>query len=251
MGDRREKGSSVKILILETGIPPEGLDKSHGTYPDMFRAMLSPQIPGLETIDWRVDQAPLAEAPVGEVDGLLVTGSPAGVYDDHDWIAPLEDCVRQAVASGKPVVGICFGHQLMARAYGGRVEKSARGWGTGIHTYEVIGAAPFMAGEKPARIACAVSHQDQVIEPPATAVRLGGSAFCPYGILSYSGGRAVSFQMHPEFTHDYAEALMSLRSDRIPDDVRALAMPSLAHGSDRSLIARWIANFFLAAGDRS
>jgi len=233
----------MKIAIIETGIPPEGLDKAYGTYPDMFRAMLAPYLPGLQTTDHPVyDDGDLPE--LHSADGFLVTGSPAGVYEDRDWIEPLAAFIRDAIEADKPVAGICFGHQIMAHALGGIVRKSEKGWGAGIHTYEMIETAPFMTGEALPRIACAVSHQDQVIEAPADSVRLGGSPFCPNGILSYAGGKGLSFQMHPEFTHDFALALMELRSDSIPDEVRSLARPGLAHGSDRETIARWIAAFF-------
>ncbi|GGC98303.1 type 1 glutamine amidotransferase [Aquisalinus flavus] len=233
----------MKIAIIETGMPPEGLDEAHGTYADMFRAMLAPYFPALETTDYPVYRTGDLPDP-GAADGFLITGSPAGVYEDHDWIEPLAAFIRTAIAAETPVAGICFGHQIMAHAFGGTVRKSEKGWGAGIHTYEMIETAPYMVGEALPRIACAVSHQDQVIDAPANAVRLGGSAFCPNGILSYAGGRGLSFQMHPEFTHDYALALLELRSDRIPDEVRSLARPGLAHGSDRETIARWIATFF-------
>lgn len=240
----------MKLAILETGLPPEGLDAEHGSYPDMFRAMLAPLMPGLETVDYRVCDGAGLPRP-DDFDGFLVTGSPAGVYEDHDWIAPLEDFIRAVHAAKRPMVGICFGHQVIASALGGRVEKSTKGWGAGVHTYEVVGEAVFMAADRPARLACAVSHQDQVVEPPAGARRIAGSPFCPYGILEYRDGPALSIQAHPEFTHDFARALMDLRSDRIPQEVRALAGPSLSNGSDRGLLARWIARFYSAAGDAS
>src|SRR5690606_28142769 len=112
-----------------------------------------------------------------DFDGLLITGSPAGVYEDHVWIAPLEHLVRETAKAGKPQVGICFGHQLMAKAFGGEVRKSDKGWGVGVHHYDVTADTPWMAPMQ-GKISCAVSHQDQVIAPPPGAKVIAGSDFC-------------------------------------------------------------------------
>lgn len=232
----------MHIRILETGAPPDPLDKEFGDYPAMFERLLAPIAPGFSFSASAVHKG--APMPVlSEFDGLLITGSAAGVYEGHDWIAPSENLVRRAVKAGMPVVGICFGHQLMAQAFGGKVEKSGKGWGVGVHAYDVSGAADWMAPAS-VRIACTVSHQDQVIEPPKGARVLAGSDFCPYAVLEYAEGPAISFQPHPEFAHDYAEALMRLRRGRIPESAVDAGLPTLKGHSDRGLIARWIVEFF-------
>ena len=156
---------------------------------------------------------------------------------------PSRSVVRAAARGGKPQAGICFGHQLMAQAFGGKVEKSEKGWGVGVHLYHVHEAAPFMAPLKQ-EIACAVSHQDQVVAPPEGARVLAGSRFCPNGALAYAQGPAVSFQMHPEFGHDFAGDLLNARSDRIPEGVAETALESLKGSSDRDLLGEWVVNFF-------
>jgi len=233
----------MHIHILETGEPPAPLNQQFGGYPAMFERILAPFHSKFSFSTTAVHKG-AALPPLSEFDGFLITGAPVGVYENHDWIAPLEEFIRRAASTRKPVVGICFGHQLMAQAFGGKVEKSAHGWGVGVHHYDVTARAPWMAPAS-AKISCAVSHQDQVIEPPEGARILGGSDFCPNGVLEYAQGPAVSLQPHPEFTHDYAAALLRLRKDRMPaerfDDGRA----SLKAGSERNLIAQWIGNFFI------
>jgi GMP synthase-like glutamine amidotransferase len=179
----------------------------------------------------------------GAFDALLVTGSAAAVYEGHPWIAPAKELVRAAVGAGRPTVGICFGHQLMAEAFGGRVEKSPRGWGVGRHVYEVVAVEDWMR-PAPSQISCAVSHQDQVVAAPAGARLLARSQFCPIAALAYADGPAMSLQMHPEFAHDYARALLDARKGRIPEAARCAAFESLALRSDRALIALWIRRFF-------
>lgn len=232
----------MHIRILETGAPPESLKSQFGDYRAMFERLLGPDGPDFSfSSSAAFEGAP--PPPLAEFDGLLISGSPAGVYEGHAWIKPAEDLVRRAAAAGKPVVGICFGHQLMAQAFGGQVEKSHKGWGVGVHAYNVIGDAPWMAPRQ-LRVACMAFHQDQVVAPPEGAETIAASEFCPHAILKYAQGPAISFQSHPEFTHEYAEALLRMRRDRVPAERVEDALRSLDGRSDRGLMARWIDNFF-------
>jgi GMP synthase-like glutamine amidotransferase len=234
----------MRIAIIETGAPPEQLAAKHPTYPKMMERMLSPLAPGLSFATYRVFADGALPRPA-DFDGLLITGSAAGVYEDHDWIAPLEALVRAAAAAGKPQVGICFGHQLMAQAFGGEVTKSGKGWGVGVHRYDVTAEAPWMTPGQ-GKITCAVSHQDQVTAPPPGAKTLGGSDFCEHGVLAYAQGPAISFQMHPEFDHAYASDLIGVRRNRFGETLSDEGLASLKNGSDRGLLAQWIVNFFTA-----
>jgi GMP synthase-like glutamine amidotransferase len=232
----------MRIAIIETGAPPEQLNGKHPTYPKMMERLLSPLAPHLSFTTYptfRDGSLPAA----ADFDGMLITGSPAGVYEDHPWIAPLENLIRDAAAAGKPQVGICFGHQLMSQAFGGEVRKSDKGWGVGVHHYDVTADAPFMSPQQ-GRISCAVSHQDQVTAPPPGAKILAGSGFCEYGALAYAQGPAISFQMHPEFEHDYAADLIGIRRNRFGEALSEQGLDTLKKGSDRGVIARWIVNFF-------
>src|SRR4051812_19780183 len=128
----------TKIGILKTGRPPKPAIERFGTYPQMFEQLLGEDAYAWRTYD--VDGGELPATPT-ECDGYLITGSSAGVYEDLPWIAPAEDFLR--AAKGKAaLVGVCFGHQLMAQAFGGKVIKSPKGWGVGEHVYEVMADEP-------------------------------------------------------------------------------------------------------------
>ncbi|MBI1366307.1 MAG: type 1 glutamine amidotransferase [Alphaproteobacteria bacterium] len=212
----------------------------------MMARMLAPLAPG-----FRYKTYPLVEgAPfpaVSSIDGAIITGSPYGVYEDHEWLGPLEGFIRDMAAAGKPNVGVCFGHQAMAKAFGGHVVKSDKGWGAGVHDYEVRREEDWM---RPAarRLSCVVSHQDQVVAPPLGARVIAGSDFTPYGALAYAQGPAISFQMHPEFDADFSAALFRAREGRMPAETVEAALESLAKPTDRRLIAEWIVNFYHLSG---
>ncbi len=230
----------MKLIIAETGVPPEALGTDWGTYPQMFEAMFT-RAGATFDVDTRNVMAGDVLPEPGSDHALLVTGSPMGVYEDHDWIPGLESAVRSWAEAERPVLGICFGHQLIAKAFGARVEKSDKGWGVGVHTYEVVDDTPW--GEGPSRFSCAVSHQDQVLEAPQGFSRIAGSAFCPFGALAHDTLPVLTFQMHPEFDHSFAAALMDLRSDRISAERSDLGQASLRNESNRADIARWMRGF--------
>ncbi len=233
----------MQIRILVTGEPPEPLKSQFGDYPAMFERLLKPHSDRFSFSSTAAHKGePMPK--LSEFDGLLITGSPAGVYEDHDWIEPCAALVRETAKAGKPQVGICFGHQLMAQAFGGKAEKSDKGWGVGVHDYNMNAQAGWMSPPSN-RLACAVSHQDQVVEAPKGARVLGGSEFCPMGVLDFAQGPAISFQQHPEFAHDYGETLLRFRKDRIPADRADPGIASYKSRSDRELMGQWIVNFFL------
>jgi GMP synthase-like glutamine amidotransferase len=171
----------------------------------------------------------------------VITGSASGVYDGDAWIDPLKDFVRDASGSSA-LIGICFGHQLLAEAFGGKVIKSPRGWGIGLHRYAVQDRAAWM--DDAPSIAVPASHQDQVVQLPADARVLGGSEFTPYGIVEYPQRRALSLQSHPEFTPEYAAALIELRrSSKYSPEQADRALDTLREPNDRERVRRWLAQF--------
>lgn len=226
------------IAILETGKPPEALKDTFDDYPARFRALLGE---GVATVRFDVQAGRLPEDP-GTFQGAIVTGSAAGVYDDLPWIAPLSDWLRAARGQTR-LVGICFGHQIMAQAFGGHVAKSDKGWGVGLHRYQVLAEEPWMF-PRSASIAIPVSHQDQVLVPPADARVIAASDFTPFAGLAWDD--AMSFQCHPEFQPDYAAALVeSRRGTRIPDALADEARTSLAKANDRAVLTAWIRAFLM------
>ena len=221
-----------RVAILATGGPPPALAERHGDYPAMFRALLGDGH-AYETFDSGAGQWPDPSA----FDAAIITGSSAGVYEPLPWIADLLEWIR-AARGRTGLIGVCFGHQAMAQALGGRVEKSERGWGVGLHRYDVVSSEPWMVPPR-AAVAIPVSHQDQVIEKPAEARVLLASAFTPFAGLAW-GDDAVSLQGHPEFTPAYAADLTGGRRERIGADLVDAAHPSLAGPDDRAPDGAWL-----------
>lgn len=228
-----------RIAILETGHPPEALRDKFDDYPARFRALLGEDTP---TVRFDVQNGHLPEDP-SEFTGCIVTGSAAGVYEDHAWIPQLTSWLQGALGQTR-LLGICFGHQIMAHAFGGRVEKVDKGWGVGLHTYDVASHEPWMH-PRADKIAIAVSHQDQVVSIPQQARVIARCDFTPFAGLAY-GADAISFQCHPEFQPAYAAALTELRrGKRIPDALVDEALESLKRPNDRAILTAWVRAFLL------
>lgn len=241
----------MKIGILETGEVADGLRERHGDYPAMFRRLLSAADPGLDFFTVRVVAGEMPGAP-RDADGWLVTGSRHGVYDDLPWILPLEDFLRACVAERVPVVGICFGHQLLAEALGGRAVKSDQGWGLGVQDYEIV-ARPSWLTHVPDRFAARALHQDQVIELPDDATVLARSPHCAVAAVAYGDPEnpdAVSLQPHPEFGADFMDALLALRAGTaFPEEEAAAARASLVRPVANEAWAELIVDYFRRAAE--
>lgn len=232
---------SRTITIIETGLVPAELRDEHGSYPDMFERMLSASKPAeVETIS--VCKGDSLPDPDG-VEAALITGSAHGVYEDHDWIAPLETFIRSLHRRGVPLVGVCFGHQLIAQAMGGVVRKSEKGWGIGRHVYAVNPDVTLID-----RVALGItcSHQDQVVVPPPGATAWLSSGFTPHAGLIYDTGRVLTVQAHPEFTEDYARTRCEARRGHAPDDVVETGLASLSLPLDNAELGRLVTRFLEA-----
>lgn len=236
----------MKLTIIETGQVPAAIRDQFPDYPEMFRQMLA-RVDGAiacETVSIVKGDALPDPATLGAV---LYTGSPAGVYDPEPWIPPLKAFIRNAATARTPQVGICFGHQIMGEALGGKVVKSEKGWGVGRHTYEIVQCPDWSVSPCPSALSVAVSHQDQVVVRPPSAAVIAQSAFTPFAGLDYQGFPAISFQCHPEFEPDYAAALYNARRGTLGDERAGAALASLAGDGDRRFLADWIVTFLRAA----
>lgn len=219
------------IGILQTGLAPEMLAPEMGDYPDMFARLLDGN--GFTFRTWRVVEGEFP-ASVHDADGWLITGSRHGVYEDHAWIPPLEAFIRDSFAAHVPMVGICFGHQIIAQAMGGRVERYDGGWAVGPQDYDFGGET----------LTLNAWHRDQVVEAPKGAKVIASNDFCTNAALLYDD-RALTVQAHPEFRPEFIDGLMKTRGKGlVPDDVMASASARLADPLQDGTIAARIASFF-------
>lgn len=235
----------MKITILQTGDVPEPLRPRFGDYARMFEAMFDRVADDFEYDLVAVNANSLLPNST-EMTAIVITGSPAGVYDDLPWIEPLRVFIREAYAAGIPMLGICFGHQIMADALGGEVRKSEKGWGVGRHCYTVVARPAFMA-DAPETLSIACSHQDQVITPPDSAEVILATPFTPNAGLYYKSGKALSFQPHPEFEDDYALALAELRREVLGAEKADNVAASFSTPSDSHLLSNYIVKFLRQA----
>jgi len=219
-----------KLGILKTDALKQDFVDQFGEYPDMFARRMDAVGAPLALVTYDVQKGEYPES-IDEVDAYLITGSKASVYDDEHWIAPLMDFVRALHAAKKKLVGICFGHQILAQALGGKVEKFSGGWSVGATEYDF----------KPLHACGSLMawHQDQVVElPPKTSV-VGSSNFCRYAMLDYDG-RALSLQPHPEFDTEFVKDLLNARKADLPVDIVEHANQHM----DRELSREEIADVF-------
>ena len=230
----------MRLGILQADrVDPENRAR-FGDYPKMVVDVLGKDLgegASFDFFDVRRDQYPKR---IGTYDGYLITGSRASVYDDEPWIVRLADFVRELDDAGAKTIGVCFGHQLIAHALGGAVDRAPNGWGVGVQTWKVVSDEPWM---RPARNALCLlaSHQDQVQALPPRGRLLAASEFCPLAAFVVDD-HMLGIQGHPEFTREYAEFLMHRRRNELgaafDPGLRSLHQPT-----DEDVVAAWITRF--------
>ena len=194
-------------------------------------------------VEWRIYDVSAGEFPsaLDECDGYVTTGSRASAYDQRDWILRLKELVRDLYRAGIPLIGICFGHQVVAEALGGMVAPAATGWGVGLHGVTIAPREDWMEPFA-STVGLLYLHQDQVVELPPGAVLLGRSEHCPNAIYRIDH-QILCIQAHPELSPRYLAAVLNDRRPLIGDPKVDTALASLSNPIDDLLVARWIMRF--------
>ncbi|GLS20749.1 glutamine amidotransferase [Labrys miyagiensis] len=203
----RERNTK-RIGILQTDHAPGELIAKHGDYNEFFIRSLADERLHFDTYAVVDGVFP---GSVTDADGWLITGAEYSVHDRHDWIGKLERLIREIFDARIPMIGICFGHEIIAQALGGRVGKSGRGWTVGPVQYERSDLKQIQT--------IIAWHQDQVTVKPALAERVGSSADCENAVLRY-GSNVLTYQGHPEITPDYIRDLLQLQGQHLSEAAR-------------------------------
>ena len=230
----------MKIGILKCDSTNEHFRKEHGDYPEMFISLFQSVEPFLEFETYDVI---LREFPnnLQDNDVYLISGSRYGVNDGDNWIDDLEKFVLELQHRKHPLIGICFGHQMIAKALGGKTELATQGWGAGVQKYQKILTEPWMEPDLK-QFSILSFHKDQVTKLPENAVLIAQNDFCPYSAY-YIGEWLISFQGHPELTKDYVRALLYHRENILGRKVLKNGIKSLEQQIQPQTIAKWILNF--------
>jgi len=233
---------TLKIGILQADDVLPVLAEKYGEYPSMFKQLLTTangdSSMGVEFVTYAVN-AGVYPAEIDEVDAYILTGSKSSVYEDAPWITLLAEFVRALHSRKKKLVGICFGHQMVAHALGGKTSLADVGWGLGVketsptNSTDLLGSQPFKL---------IYSHQDQVVELPEGTVVLASTDICPIAATTL-GEHILTFQGHPEFYPDYANDLYEIRRERYPAEIYKAAMASLQTDADQLFVGALMIDF--------
>jgi GMP synthase-like glutamine amidotransferase len=237
---KSEKVMARRIGILLTCVDDSEFAKRFPDDGEKFRRLLQPLRP-----DWKFVTVPVKDGVFPDkstdFDGYIITGSPVSVNANSKWIKRLFGFIRELDAAKIPTFGACFGHQAIALALGGAVEKADNGWGLGVAETEYASFAPWMQPPQ-TRMNLFAAHEDQVTRLPDGAEVLGGSDFCPVGAYRI-GSHIFATEYHPEMTLEFVRALLNELESGLDSQTIATSRTSLAMAAEGPAFARWIVNF--------
>lgn len=231
---------SFTLGILEAGQAHPDFAAEHGDIGDWFVRALPEQSEHALAFKRYPTHGGTVPGSLDECDGYLVTGSAASVLEQTDWMRAAQDFIVEAAAH-RPVLGVCFGHQLIADAYGGRVEKSPAGWNAGVKPYRVSTVKPWMDPSLDCfRILS--SNADHVAEAPDNAEVLASNETCPVAMMQI-GENVLTLQAHPEMETKTAKSIYCRREEQLGAACFDAALKSLDGPIDGGLVSRWLVNF--------
>lgn len=231
---------ALRICILETDhIRPELVERYHG-YGRMFKQLFAQQPIAAEVEVFNVIQGQYPD-DTQCYDAYLITGSKYDSFGAEPWIQTLREYVLARYAAGDKLLGICFGHQLLALLLGGKTERASQGWGVGVQHYAVLAQEPWMQ-PRTEQLSMLIIHQDQVTQAPANATILASNGFCP--IAAYRiGDQVLCWQGHPELVADYSRSILEIRREHWGEQVYRQALDSLEQAHQGAIVAEWMMRF--------
>ncbi|UVE16222.1 amidotransferase [Pseudomonas sp. LS44] len=231
---------TLRICILETDVLRPELVDQYQSYGKMFEQLFSRQPIAAEFVVYNVLEG--SYPPDSEsFDAYLVTGSKADSFANDPWIETLRAYLLERYQRGDKILGVCFGHQLLALLLGGKAERAAQGWGVGTHNYRIAEQPEWMT---PAvdDLTLLISHQDQVTALPENARLIASSDFCPHAAYAIED-QVLCFQGHPEFIHDYSRALLDIRQQHLGEQIYQQGVASLDRDHQGDVVAEWMMRF--------
>lgn len=213
------------------------IQKGFPDYPELFKKLL----PNFTFEVFHVCDA-VFPSSASACDAWLITGSKYSVYDDIDWIKRLKSFVVEISVADKHCIGVCFGHQMLGEAMGGKVMKSDSGWCVGVHEFEILERNDWMIPYQH-KVNLLMSCQDQIKVLPPNSIVLAQSLMCPVGIIKI-GNRMLGIQGHPEFSASYVRSLIENRTNRIGEEAVKMGIESLEKLTHNRIIAEWMECFY-------
>jgi GMP synthase-like glutamine amidotransferase len=233
--------STVKVCILDNDHLDPAVADTYGSYGVMTEKMFA-----AAGVPWRFDRfdTMLGRYPdsFDGYDVVLLTGSKADAFSDEPWVQALRRRVTDLLRQRRKLLGICFGHQLIAHCLGAHVGRAPNGWAMGRMAYDWVGPTPLKPASSDATLNLLASHQDQVLTLPVGATLLARSDFCP--IAAYSiDDNVFCVQPHPEFIEAYSAYLLDKRRDKVGEERYATAHAELSLPHDGLDVARFMQAF--------
>jgi len=230
---------NIGILNVDT-LKPEFVE-NFGDYPAMFTQRLHALDPTIETVAYNAQEGDYP-THIDAHDGYIITGSKLGVYDDLPWIEELMGFIRLLHAKKKKLMGICFGHQVIAEALGGKTGKAEGGWCAGVYSNQLSEEAK-QYGINEVSVNLISSHQDQVQVPADGAIVLASNEFCPFAMTAIDN-HILTMQPHFEFTPAFVNELIEMRRHILGEKIYNRAKDSLGLETDHHKVTRWVIDFF-------
>ncbi|WP_423906686.1 homoserine O-acetyltransferase/O-succinyltransferase family protein [Candidatus Spongiihabitans sp.] len=234
---------SVGLLLCDD--VDQSAQAQYGNYAQMFQNGVDPSKKSISLTPIRCFEGEALPQPT-EYDGYIITGSRCGAYEDLPWIGVLQAFIQESWEQKTKVVGICFGHQLIAHSLGGKTEKAAAGWGFGIHSAKIIDRKPWMTDTDNLnrdRYNLIVIHQDQVVNVPPQFKTIAENDFCPNSMI-VADNKMLGIQGHPEFNKAFCRERAEFRKELLGPEVYQATLNSLAKNETHSkTVFNWVNNF--------